>query len=667
MQTRRFPKSPLAALLLVALLPAPQPATGNAVQPGCSLFKETGKAICGRFLEYWSSHGGLAQQGFPISDTLQEVSETDGQTYTVQYFERAVFEFHPESIPPYDILLSHLGLRAYTQRYLDGAPRQQPSDDPVRVSFPETRKHLGGRFLAYWQANGGLPQFGYPISEEFPELSPLDGKTYTVQYFERAVFEFHPENSGTSHEVLLSQLGTFRHRDWYGPLPNLPAPAPGRTQGALSATETHIFWVDYVPTQSGPLGTADILAWDLQAGKVVTVTDAPGDQTTYAATGPTVVWRDRETIFGKNLLTGESFTVAPAGPPRYGLTMYGQTVAWFEHDGDLSRIFTADLATGVTAEFATLPPESGLRPYGNLSISDEYVVWSQQGDHPTPYLLLVYDRSTHQMQTLASAPGRISGDGMPYSLHTRLYGHLLMMTGRLPLPQGGDWFFYGTVLLDLHTRQMIDLPRSIFTGSGVSIRGNTLVWADLWSDMEGHIWGMNLKERLPVLLSTSPGTNAEPVIAGDWLVWRTATNRFKADWRLTSARLHEAFVVTPAKTTDAEWTVLLNRPVDLPVLAPGEPCVGPTGGITNAELGGIARGRDPIFVVGLGDEGIVPLQPSALQNGWYSLKTTWVTSNSYFIGPILVRGARIDAPGELRFGTAPSLSDQLRLHPKDAT
>ncbi|HUS16246.1 MAG TPA: hypothetical protein VM536_14705, partial [Chloroflexia bacterium] len=36
-------------------------------------------------------------------------SELDGQTYTVQYFERAVFEAHPQNRPPYDILLSQLG------------------------------------------------------------------------------------------------------------------------------------------------------------------------------------------------------------------------------------------------------------------------------------------------------------------------------------------------------------------------------------------------------------------------------------------------------------------------------------------------------------------------------------------------------------------------------
>ena len=78
-------------------------------------------------------------------------------------------------------------------------------------TFRETGKTLCGKFLAYWQQHGGLMQFGYPISNPFVEKSELDGKEYKVQYFERAVFEHHPENR-PPHDVLLAQLGTFRFR-----------------------------------------------------------------------------------------------------------------------------------------------------------------------------------------------------------------------------------------------------------------------------------------------------------------------------------------------------------------------------------------------------------------------------------------------------------------------
>jgi acetyl esterase/lipase len=177
-------------------------------------FPETGKTVRGRFLEYWQQNGGLAQQGYPISEEMQEVSEINGKTYTVQYFERAVFELHPQNRPPYDVLLSQLGTLRYREKYPAGVPGQMPHAGADSVFFPQTGKHLGGRFLEYWQQNGGLAQQGYPISDEFVEISELDGKPYTVQYFERAVFELHPQNH-PPYDVLLSQLGTLRYKARY--------------------------------------------------------------------------------------------------------------------------------------------------------------------------------------------------------------------------------------------------------------------------------------------------------------------------------------------------------------------------------------------------------------------------------------------------------------------
>jgi hypothetical protein len=145
---------------------------------------------------------------------MGEVSDLNGKPYTVQYFERAVFEYHPENQPPYDVLLSQLGTFRYKEKYPNGAPGQKPNTEPGSIEFKETGKRVGGRFLEYWEQNGGLAQQGYPISDEFTERSALDGKTYRVQYFERAVFEYHPENQ-PPFDVLLSQLGTFRYREKY--------------------------------------------------------------------------------------------------------------------------------------------------------------------------------------------------------------------------------------------------------------------------------------------------------------------------------------------------------------------------------------------------------------------------------------------------------------------
>ncbi|MDQ3548565.1 MAG: hypothetical protein M3439_07055 [Chloroflexota bacterium] len=66
--------------------------------------------------------------------------------------------------------------------------------------FTETGCYVGGAFWTYWRERGGLPIFGYPLTNERSEDS------LTVQYFERAVFEWHPQNLDP-YKVLLRRLG----------------------------------------------------------------------------------------------------------------------------------------------------------------------------------------------------------------------------------------------------------------------------------------------------------------------------------------------------------------------------------------------------------------------------------------------------------------------------
>jgi hypothetical protein len=86
------------------------------------------------------------------------------------------------------------------------APVANPNQPGVAY-FSETGHSLRGVFRSYWERYGGLAQFGFPLTEEYAEQSETDGHTYAVQYFERARFEYHPENAGTRYEVLLGLLG----------------------------------------------------------------------------------------------------------------------------------------------------------------------------------------------------------------------------------------------------------------------------------------------------------------------------------------------------------------------------------------------------------------------------------------------------------------------------
>jgi subtilisin family serine protease len=136
------------------------------------------------------------------------------------------------SAAPRQAWLSGTALSVATIDFLLGADASQffapvPAPADGTTYFPATGHTLSGTFKSYWQANGGLPIFGYPTSQEFTERGD-DGRDYTVQYFERHRLELHPENAPPYH-VLLSRLGndTLQRggRDWF----TFPkgAPQPG--------------------------------------------------------------------------------------------------------------------------------------------------------------------------------------------------------------------------------------------------------------------------------------------------------------------------------------------------------------------------------------------------------------------------------------------------------
>lgn len=203
----------LIGTLALALLPATVQAQDSR------FFPETGHSVGGRFLEYWQQNGGLPVFGYPLSEELTE----EGRT--VQYFERARFEYAPANQPPYDVLLGRLGVTRLEQLGINW--REQPTSPgpaPGCLWFAETQHNLCNQlgtqdigFLNYWRSNGldfdgqpgtsyaeSLALFGYPITE--PYEFEVEGQTLQVQWFERARFEWHPQNPA-GFRVLLGRLG----------------------------------------------------------------------------------------------------------------------------------------------------------------------------------------------------------------------------------------------------------------------------------------------------------------------------------------------------------------------------------------------------------------------------------------------------------------------------
>jgi glucose/arabinose dehydrogenase len=90
-------------------------------------------------------------------------------------------------------------------------------------TFPETGYALDGRFAEFWRRNGGLPVFGFPISDQAPRLGS-EG-VFASQWLERERFELHPENAAP-YDVLLGRLGDEalrrQGRDWRAAPPEQP-------------------------------------------------------------------------------------------------------------------------------------------------------------------------------------------------------------------------------------------------------------------------------------------------------------------------------------------------------------------------------------------------------------------------------------------------------------
>ncbi len=218
-------------------------------------FAETGRCVRGLFYAYWSDHGALERQGYPITDEFDEADSATGQTHRVQYFERARFEYHQEQVnTPYVVLLGALGRQEFAARYPQGPP---PMSTPGEgnACFTQTGRCLQGAFRDYWERTGGLAQHGYPLSDEFTERSSSDGEGYRVQYFERARFEYHPEFAGTPSAVLLGLIGAHQFTGRYprgqpaaqtGPAINVWAATSGAISPALAAIPPRV----YVPDES---------------------------------------------------------------------------------------------------------------------------------------------------------------------------------------------------------------------------------------------------------------------------------------------------------------------------------------------------------------------------------------------------------------------------------
>lgn len=232
----------LCLLLLAACLPG----SSAGAQTGERCFPETGVCISGPIRAFWERNGGLAAFGFPVAP--QQAQQIEGRTVQAQWFERNRLELHPENAAPYDVQLGRLGADRLAQTGRDWFAFPKGSQHNGCRFFAETGHSVCGDFLARWQAGGieldgrrgtstaeNLALWGLPLSE--PQQETLgDGKQYTVQWFERARLELHPENQ-PPYNVLLGLLGN----EVLGNTAQ-PAPQPTSTPNQPQTSSAELRW-----------------------------------------------------------------------------------------------------------------------------------------------------------------------------------------------------------------------------------------------------------------------------------------------------------------------------------------------------------------------------------------------------------------------------------------
>jgi hypothetical protein len=271
----------IVATVVAVLLSIVSVAYAQGPDEACQYFYETQHYVCGKYLEFYTSRGGLEIFGYPLSEAYYDPD----LELEVQYFQNSRIEYHPRNPEPYKMLLGllidDLGI------WFPPAPEEKIPrfNNDLHHYFPETGHLVEYDFLGYFRTKGGLDIFGYPRSEYMLE----DGRM--VQYFQRARMEYHSEITN-GPRMYLAPLGeiTIDVLSLTGP-PFQPAPPP--TLIAPTPTELNVSAsVRYVITgqeggQTVYVYVADQNGKPVEGAKVRMVVGYPSGDQVYQFDEPT--------------------------------------------------------------------------------------------------------------------------------------------------------------------------------------------------------------------------------------------------------------------------------------------------------------------------------------------------------------------------------------------
>ena len=246
-------RRPLAAILAACLLLSTWVSAGAQTQ-GFEFFDATGHNVQGEFLQFYHQAANpTLLYRYPITE---EFTRADG--LRVQYFQRARFEYHPELPEGQRVTLTSLGREIYTPTV------QINFSNPFACRyFESTGFSVCFSFLEFFDANGGLAQFGAPVSPfEYQD-------NMIVQYFEKARVEWQPWRED-GQRVVVADLGRI-YFDKVGEDPGLlppTQPLSANTQPLVLSLQVRAF-VQKAVTLTSDLQTIYIIVEDQSTQIVV--------------------------------------------------------------------------------------------------------------------------------------------------------------------------------------------------------------------------------------------------------------------------------------------------------------------------------------------------------------------------------------------------------------
>ncbi len=204
--------------------------------------------------------------GAPLGPVVTELTGDCRHTTSVLYTERQRLELHPGEEWPYRIVGTRIGTEIYKQRY--GVTQVEPRQDIAGTAIANER------FRAFFAQYGGLPVFGYPISDELIEVDTVTGQSQRVQYFERARFELiadAPKAAPLLEQVQLGLLG----REYAGIVAQCGTPLVRISPPSIPSVQP-----SEQPAVAAPAATEHLPPNAVQSGQVSTIAPpatAPAD------------------------------------------------------------------------------------------------------------------------------------------------------------------------------------------------------------------------------------------------------------------------------------------------------------------------------------------------------------------------------------------------------